>query len=643
MNTHTSPTRRNPGRAARWAAAFALAGLLLPWGGTASAVIYTNIVSGNWNATTTWSPSGVPAEGDAIRALSGSLRLTNTADASFGSSSAPSTNQAPTYINPGVTLTHVANSTLSRYSGELRGGGTFVNRGTYIETFRGTISNATLVNEGVLATSSQWLETQTNGVLRMAEGSTFRKTTTGNVNLSGSGLLTSVDAGGVLRAANFDVQAGTLYIYNSSTGQIRFATLNLAGGAILKLGAPNLTYSSADPNVFAATGQVQIVSTFRAGSDFVFTTNVAWSAGDLRTNGRNVTNAAGATATSTGSFYGNGTFVNNGTHTHNGRFFMYDGVTYENYGTLAFTGPEYGSWSGTLHNAGTISVQNSFYFTGSSSNAAILRNVGTVQVTTNTLVLQNNLDTRQFLDTAGKALTSGTWKVLAPSSGTATMRFDRAASSKITTIGPAAAVVLQNSGWMPDLESTLSTVHGSLMVNGSKVLSPTGTVTVSSSGIVGGTGLIRAPLVVNGTLAPGQSVGTLTVSNNVTLSGTARFEIDSTAVSADLLAGVGTLTYGGTLSVTNLGLQAGFASGQIYNLFDFAGMGGTFSTIVLPSLPSGLSWKTFSGEGQYDQQFDYVGGTLEVIPEPGSLGVLFSGAWLFALRRRRRAGRVLSA
>jgi len=52
------------------------------------------------------------------------------------------------------------------------------------------------------------------------------------------------------------------------------------------------------------------------------------------------------------------------------------------------------------------------------------------------------------------------------------------------------------------------------------------------------------------------------------------------------------ITYGGTLIVTNLG--GSFTGGETYKLFDSAigGYLGSFSAIQLPLLPAGLSWNT---------------------------------------------------
>ncbi len=133
---------------------------------------------------------------------------------------------------------------------------------------------------------------------------------------------------------------------------------------------------------------------------------------------------------------------------------------------------------------------------------------------------------------------------------------------------------------------------GSLLVNGS--LAAGSAVTVSSGGVLGGTGIINDTVTVNsgGTLAPGASIGTLTVNDDVTLdSGSATgVEIDRSGPSADLVTGIATLTQGGTLYVTNNG--ATLQSGDQFTLFSATTYGGEFAAIspANPNSDTELAW-----------------------------------------------------
>jgi hypothetical protein len=67
-------------------------------------------------------------------------------------------------------------------------------------------------------------------------------------------------------------------------------------------------------------------------------------------------------------------------------------------------------------------------------------------------------------------------------------------------------------------------------------------------------------------------------------------EINKTANTRDLVQGVTTLNYGGTLAVSYLAGSA--AEGDSYKLFDATTYNGSFAAIVPASPGSGLAWDT---------------------------------------------------
>jgi len=136
------------------------------------------------------------------------------------------------------------------------------------------------------------------------------------------------------------------------------------------------------------------------------------------------------------------------------------------------------------------------------------------------------------------------------------------------------------------------TGNGTLRLNGTSTY--TGT-TFANFGGIGGTGLITAPLIVasGATLTPGvNGIGTFTVNNNVTLAaGSFTYaEVNKTSSTSDLLTGVNTLNYGGTLIVTNLGTA--FVGGESYKLFNATNYSGSFSAISPATPGPGLAWNT---------------------------------------------------
>jgi len=139
--------------------------------------------------------------------------------------------------------------------------------------------------------------------------------------------------------------------------------------------------------------------------------------------------------------------------------------------------------------------------------------------------------------------------------------------------------------------------NGTLVVNGS--LGSTA-VAVATNATLAGIGTAGTNLTVNsgGTLSPaGTSViGTLTVAGNVTLqSGSTSFmELNKSLASSDRVraaaAAPTTITYGGTLSLTNL--AGALAATDTFKLFSATNYSGAFSAIT-PAVPAlGLGWNT---------------------------------------------------
>jgi len=131
---------------------------------------------------------------------------------------------------------------------------------------------------------------------------------------------------------------------------------------------------------------------------------------------------------------------------------------------------------------------------------------------------------------------------------------------------------------------------GSLLFNGTNA---TGAVTVNSGATLGGAGTISGAVTVNlgGTISPGASIGTLTLNNPPVFSGTNFMEIDRNGGSplADkIILTSGTLNYGGTLVVSNVG--AALTGGEVFTLFSATAYAGAFVSSNLPTLGSTLNW-----------------------------------------------------
>jgi autotransporter-associated beta strand protein len=123
------------------------------------------------------------------------------------------------------------------------------------------------------------------------------------------------------------------------------------------------------------------------------------------------------------------------------------------------------------------------------------------------------------------------------------------------------------------------------------LLTPASFTLYSGQTLTGG-GDVLGSLVANSgsTIMP---TGTLTITNALTLGGTAIMSVTGPPQFNGELATVGgSITYGGALIVTNT--SGTLASGESFQLFH-SGSGtypGSFSSIQLPTLASGLTWNT---------------------------------------------------
>jgi hypothetical protein len=134
-----------------------------------------------------------------------------------------------------------------------------------------------------------------------------------------------------------------------------------------------------------------------------------------------------------------------------------------------------------------------------------------------------------------------------------------------------------------------------LVANTNGSATGSGTVTVANGGTLAGNGIISGAVTVQngGALAPGNPLGILTLSNNLTLgSGSAVFvQIQHSPLTNDAVRVIGTLTEAGSLNVTNSGM-IDFAIGDSFKLFTAGAFSGAFTNFNLPPLPAGLSWNT---------------------------------------------------
>ena len=112
-------------------------------------------------------------------------------------------------------------------------------------------------------------------------------------------------------------------------------------------------------------------------------------------------------------------------------------------------------------------------------------------------------------------------------------------------------------------------------------------LSISTNASLIGNGTITGAVSVSsgGTFVPGTSVGRIALSNSPGLAGTTIMEISksSSVLTNDQIQVTGLLTYGGTLTVINIGPDA-LALGDRFPLFNASGYGGAFSVTNRPEL-----------------------------------------------------------
>ncbi|MGP9809918.1 autotransporter outer membrane beta-barrel domain-containing protein [Rhodopseudomonas sp. NSM] len=561
----------------------------LSGGGTVAAFLGTTgtvqtLNVGSLNTSTTFSGSMI--DGDAPLVLgkvgTGTLTLTGINSYTGGTIISAGTLQIGNGGTSGSIAGNVANSATlafnrsdaTSFGGVVFGTGNLVKLGTGTLTLTGSNSylGGTTISDGTLqignggTTGSIVGDVVNNATLAFnrSDAIGFGGVISGTGSLSKLGTGTLTLTGANTYTGGTTISAGTLQIGDGGTaGSITGDVTNNA----------TLVFNRSDAigfgGVISGTGSVTKLGTdaLLLFGDNTYTGGTTISAGFLQVG-------SGGT---TGSIVGN--VVNNG--------------------TLEFARSDAHAFSGAISGTGNLI---SF---GGSVGSGVFTLTGTNSYTGGTTVSTGTLQ-------IGDGGTSGS--IVGDVTNNATLAFNRSdATSFGGSISGGGQVVKRGAGnltlsGLSTYTGATTVEAGTLSVDGS--IDSSSLTTVNAGAALGGTGIVGTTLINGGALSPGNSIGTLSVSGNLTFTAASSYMLEVSPTTADRVNVTGIATLGGAT------VNASFASGgyveRQYTIVNATGgVVGTFGALVNTNLPSG-----FKSSLGYDANNAYLNLVLDYTPTP---------------------------
>ena len=318
-----------------------------------------------------------------------------------------------------------------------------------------------------------------------------------SVNIGGAGAMLTWGAGGFVPDGN------RLILGSSSNNLLDFQNgIDLSGGVRAVQGdvVPPFTGHARMSGILSGTGGINQV-----GNGFLELTGAnTYTGGTVMTSGTlvvgsdaNLGAAAGTLTFNGGTLENTGAFTTARSVTINA-----PGGTFRTDANLEVSGPIAGAGRLTKTGAATLTLTGTGTYLGGTT------------VSAGTLQLGNGGATGSIV---GNVVDNGTLAI----NRSNTLILDGAISGTggLMQIGPGTTLLTGSSTYL----GATSVDAGKLVVNGSIVSS----ATVQTGGTLGGTGTVRSLAVMSGgILAPGNSIGTLTVNGNLTLSADAILEAE---------------------------------------------------------------------------------------------------------------------
>jgi autotransporter-associated beta strand protein len=276
-------------------------------------------------------------------------------------------------------------------------------------------------------------------------------------------------------------------------------------------------------------------------------------------------------------------------------------------GTLAFNGitPNMGDPNATnIVEAGAIEsfTQDSvnwnknFVFNGDGTTTTIVNGTSATTELDGPIMLNGsvvfNIGGTSFTITNSVSGTGG----LIKSGGTAMILTGPTTFTGDTTIS-AAALRLAGSADLSGSTNLIINAGATLTVTGmvSSTFPLINTHTLMGNGVINGALIANAGSTISPAVTPASSpVGILTVSNSIVLHGTTIMQLDPANGTNDVLkSGLSSITFGGTLILTNISTPAAGNSFKLFSALNSSSYLGSFTGGIVPATPGpGLAWDT---------------------------------------------------
>lgn len=458
----------------------------------------------------------------------------------------------------GISVLNVDNGGVVTVAGPVGiGGASLSTRGLGALTLTGAgsqLSSGGALNIGQWGTGTL---TVSNGAVATANTVTLGASASGSgtLNLVGGSTLASqalTGGSGLMRQVNFD--GGTLRATASNT-----AFISGFSGTELNVAAGGLTLDTAGFDVTAASPFSGVGALIKTGlGTAVLTGDNSYTGGTTISSGTLQLGNGGSSGSITGDVTNNGTlaFNRSDAYTYGGQIAGTGAVDQIGTGTTILTGNNTYA-GGTSINGGTLQVASDANLGNASGPLSF--NGGTLQNTTSF--------------SSARAVTLG--------AGGGTLRTD-ADLTYSGLIGGVGALTKTGAGALVLTGNNAAYAGGTTVEAGTLAVNGTlgGTLNVLGAGRLQGTGTVGSTTLA-GTIAPGNSIGTLTVNGNYTQApgSTYEVEVDPASTASDLIhaTGVASIGSGARLNVVRINSGAYTVGNRYTVLTADGGVTGTYS------------------------------------------------------------------